>query len=406
MANITKRGNSYRVRVSNGRDSSGKQLFESATFTPDPARTEKQNQKALEAFVFEFEQKVKSGKYLDGEKLTFKAFSETWITDHAEKTLEITTVQSYRDLLTRCINPAIGHLKIARIQPVHLNKLYLSMSDTRKDGKPGGYSSATIRRVHALISSVFSTAVKWNVITESPCGRVTLPKTAPIGDRVKCFTPEQAGTFLEALDAQYSGSDGLGTQYRLLFNLALYSGARRGELIALEWSDIDFDNMELSITKSAEKVKGEVITKAPKTRTSYRRVSLPASVVTLARKWKIEQLQYRLSIGSQWNGSNYVFIQWDGSRMYPDTPTKIFNKIIARHNAAAPDNEQLPRITLHDLRHTSATLLIAQNVDIRTVSSRLGHAKTSTTMNIYAHALQQKDREAANALDDLLTRKA
>ena len=164
--------------------------------------------------------------------------------------------------------------------------------------------------------------------------------------------------------------------------------------------------MELSITKSAEKVKGEVITKAPKTRTSYRRVSLPASVVTLARKWKIEQLQYRLSIGSQWNGSNYVFIQWDGSRMYPDTPTKIFNKIIARHNATAPDNEQLPRITLHDLRHTSATLLIAQNVDIRTVSSRLGHAKTSTTMNIYAHALQQKDREAANALDDLLTRKA
>ena len=83
MANITKRGNSYRVRVSNGRDSSGKQLFESATFTPDPARTEKQNQKALEAFVFEFEQKVKSGKYLDGEKLTFKAFSETCITDHA-----------------------------------------------------------------------------------------------------------------------------------------------------------------------------------------------------------------------------------------------------------------------------------------------------------------------------------
>ncbi|WP_440322675.1 tyrosine-type recombinase/integrase, partial [Laedolimicola sp.] len=110
--------------------------------------------------------------------------------------------------------------------------------------------------------------------------------------------------------------------------------------------------------------------------------------------------------GTYWKGDNYIFTQSDGSQMYPSTPYATFQKIIKRYNdSLPPDAPPLPRIPLHGLRHTSATLLISQNVDVRTVSGRLGHAQTSTTMNIYSHQLQSVDRKAASVLDDLLQAK-
>ena len=159
MASIRKRGNTYQITVSNGRDPLGRKLVETATFVPDQNRTEKQNQKALEKFIFEFEEKVRSGKYLDGEKVSFQQFADTWIADYAMQQLELTTVDIYKLLLKVHILPEIGNIKLARIQPVHLNKLYNAMLQSRKDGKPGGYSPTTIKRVHALISSILSTAV-------------------------------------------------------------------------------------------------------------------------------------------------------------------------------------------------------------------------------------------------------
>ena len=109
---------------------------------------------------------------------------------------------------------------------------------------------------------------------------------------------------------------------------------------------------------------------------------------------------YKIQIGSQWTGCGHIFIQWDGSQMHPTTPDGVMRKIINRYNSS--HEEQLPHVTPHGLRHTSATLLISQNIDIRTVSNRLGHAQTSTTMNIYTHALQKKDEQAAQTLESLL----
>lgn len=428
MASIRKRGNSYRVTVSNGRDIHGKQILETATFVPDPARTEKQNLKALEKFVFEFEEKVKSGKYLDGEKITFKSFTESWLTDYAELHLEKTTLQLYRHLLKLHIIPVIGHLKLTRVQPVHLNRLYNTLATERKDGKPGGYAPKTIKHVHNLISGIYTAAVKWNIVTDNPCERVQPPKQTPARDKVKYFTLEQTELFLSLLDknykdiyrahdrstntgktyhvAEYTETHKLPTQFKLFFLLAIFCGMRRGELIALEWSDLDFTKGSVSVTKSTSTVNGKPLTKTPKTTTSVRVLSVPASVMQVAKDYRKEQLQYRMAIGSQWQGNNYIFIQWNGQQMHPDTPYKTFKKIIRKHNTHAPDSEKLPEIPLHGLRHTSATLLISQNIDVRTVSARLGHAQTSTTMDIYSHALQKMDEKAADALDTLLSQKA
>lgn len=406
MASIRKRGGSYQITVSNGRDTSGRQLLETTTFTPDPAKTEKQNQKALELFVMKFEEQVKSGKYLDGEKITFKDFTASWLADYAAPHLEATTIEAYNFLLNKHILPAIGHLKLARIQPVHLNKLYNAMLANRTDGKPGGYSPTTIKRTHAVISSIMNTAVKWNVISDNPCERVKPPKQARNINDVKFFTLEESGAFLDELERE-TESGLICLQHKLFFHMALFCGLRRGELIALEWSDIDLQAGTVSITKSTSIVSGKAITKAPKNKTSIRTISIPTSVIELIRAYRKEQLQYRLSIGDQWEGDNHIFIQWNGRQMYPSTPYNVFKDIIHRYNASVPPGgHNLPDIPLHGLRHTSATLLISQNIDVRTVSGRLGHAQTSTTMNIYSHSLQKMDEKAADTMDGLFKKAA
>ena len=193
-------------------------------------------------------------------------------------------------------------------------------------------------------------------------------------------------------------------QDSLLFQLCIICGFRRGECIALEWADIDFTNNIIHITKSTSIVNGKPYTKPPKNVTSVRDVSIPDYIADLLRQWQQDQETYKLSIGSKWAGNNYIFIQWNGSQMYPSTPYHTFKKVISRYNAEHK-TEPLPEITLHGLRHTSATLLISEHVDPKTVSNRLGHAQTSTTMNIYSHALRKKDTEATNSIAALLKNK-
>lgn len=429
MASIRKRGNAYQVTVSNGRRPDGTQIIETATFRFDSTKTERQNRKALEVFAVEFEQKVLSGKYLNGEKLTFEAFTELWMSDYAEQNLETSTLQLYKHLLKLHIIPEIGNLKLSKIQPLHLNKLYKKLSAERKDGKEGGYSSKTIKHIHNLISTLFSTAIKWNIALDNPCDRVDPPKLTPCRDKIKYFTLEQTELFLSLLDKEYitsykahdrisdtgktyhvsdySETRKIPTQLRLFYHLAVFCGMRRGEIIALEWSDLDFAKNSVHINKSTTVVNGKPLTKKPKTASSIRTISVPASVMTIAKEWRKEQLSYRMAIGIQWVGDNYIFIQWNGKQMYPDTPYTTFKKIIRRYNnSVETESEKLPDIPLHGLRHTSATLLISQNVDVRTVSGRLGHSQTSTTMDIYSHSLQKMDEKASEALDNLLSKKA
>lgn len=423
MASIRKRGNNYQITVSNGRDIQGKQILETATFTPDPEKTKRQNEKALEKFVIEFEDKVKSGKFLKGEKMTYSDYIDLWLKEYAYKQMEQTSIERCESSLNTIILPALGHLKVAAIQPLHIQKLYSDLLENGyvRNGKKYDYSARTIKRIHQIISSSLGTAVQWQIIERNPCLRIKPPKVEKSAD-VKHFTLEQTSIFLAQLDKPYTvehkgrprkdGSESkkhyeihtIPLQFKSLFYLAVFGGFRRGELIALTWDDIDFDRRTVSISKSSARTKDGIITKAPKTFSSNRIVTIPDDAMAILKKHKAEQQRYRLSLGSYWQGDNFVFIQDDGRQMDISTPNKMFQKIIRMYNETA--DEKLPEITLHGLRHTSATLLIAQNVDVKTVSHRLGHSDTSTTLDIYAHALQKQDEIAADALSGLFQRKA
>lgn len=440
MASIKKiegqRGTSYKITVSAGYDFKGKKIRKTATFTPDPQKTYLQNQAALKDFAYEFEKAVKTGQYYDGESITLAQFGKKWFKDYAEQQLEPKTVTSYRHCYESYILPYLGHLKIAQIRPMQIIELWIKLQteNVRKDGKPGGLGAATIHRCHAVLSKIFTCAQQWQVVPENPCRNVSTPPNSK-SERDNYFTPEQAIIFLEMLDRGYNvtysprtrkDSNGneytvsgyqerkhVPLQYKVFYNIALFGGLRCGELLGLTWDCINFDQNTISVTRSISYTNHVTYVKTTKTKASQRIITLPDSVMALISQLWEEQKNTAKNLGTYWNNPDgNLFTQDNGARMFYSTPYSKFKALLKHHNEFVKNSNDLtedekeslllPDITLHGLRHTSATLLIAQNLDVRTVSARLGHAQTSTTMNIYAHALKAQDEKASTALENIL----
>ena len=194
---------------------------------------------------------------------------------------------------------------------------------------------------------------------------------------------------LEALDEE-------NTMLRCLIYLAIATGCRRGELVALEWKNIDFDSGIVTVSKSAYQKKG-VGTKIKDTKNhKIRTVQIPEVCLSLLTQWKKEQFERRLQLGSAWNGADWIFIQSDGSIIYATSPTLIFSDFLKKHD--------LPHKKFHALRHTSATLALSNGINIKAVGARLGHSQLKTT-DRYLHALEETERQAANVFGDILTTK-
>lgn len=426
MASIRKRNGHYQITVSLGYDIYGKKLIETASFTPDPNRTEKQQERDLQQFARKFEEEVKSGIAQDGRRITFKAFSERWLSGYAATNLQPGTVTKYTQELESKINPAIGHYKLSDLKPGILNSFFagLAKEGARKDGKPGGYSKASIAKTRNVVSAILRTATGWELIDRNPCEKVKLSAGVETAEQIKFFTPEQAKTFLSYIEAPYSLKvaghqriDDTGIPYmvgdyeihkeipeqiRILFNLAIYTGLRKGEILALEFSDVDLNADTISITKAATVVNGEQVCKQPKTKMSARTITIPHELTQRILALKRSREQFASAVGDFWRGGDWIFVQDNGQMMNYSTPYQALQDVLRRYNADKPSEEQLPMIPFHGLRHTAATLLIAAGVDVRTISARLGHALTSTTLNIYIHALKESDQKAANAISKLL----
>lgn len=390
MASIEKRGEfSYRLTASCGYNKAGRKIVKRKTISVDPGLTEKQLQKELQHQLAIFQDAVEKGTYLDAGRMTFEEFIAQWLTDHAEKQLAPKTVHRYREMLTSRIIPAMGHLRLNKIQPMHLTAFYNNLAEDgiRMDGKPGGLSNRTILHHHRLLSSILTAAVQWQLILDNPARRVKPPKVEKT--EAKHYDEEQTEAVLVLLKKEP-------LKYQVMINLVIFTGIRLGELAGLTWADVDFEQSCLR-TKNARQYLPGVgsYDKEPKWQ-SERVISLPQIVLGLLREHKLQQTRERLLMGERWQDHDRVFAQANGKPIFPGTPSAWFAKFLKKYD--------LPELTFHQLRHTNATLLIAQGVDVKTVSNRLGHARTSTTMDIYSHALQRPDKEAAEKLDALFTK--
>lgn len=396
-----KKGTSYRIRVFTGRDADGKEKFASETWTPPKqGLSEKKLVALIQAEKVRFKQEVENGLYTDSRQ-TLKDFCKDYL-EITKTTLSPTTHRAYQAVIEQYIIPALGHLKLRDIKPLHVQKFVQQLQEPIKRNRNERYkgheqqpeddrylSPGTVKKYYSVLQSVLARACKLGLIPSNPADsdRIDLPKNRQ--KDVEIFTVEEANKMLDCLREEPE-------QYQLLVHLAIITGARRGELMALKWENVHLEEKQIDIVLSSYKLKGERVQfKEPKSKSSRRSLAIPDYLCDMLREHRRQQMLEADKLGDAWkNTDGWIFTQWDGMPMNPDTPSSWFAKFLRAHS--------LPHRKFHALRHTSATLLLDKGANIKAVSSRLGHAQLSTT-NIYLHGLQSADIAAADTLGELFS---
>jgi integrase len=336
--------------------------------------TKREAQRALAALVTE----VSTGK-ISSSTMTFADLLERWL-DHVSEQLSPTTVREYRRLVKRLISPDLGKLTLRRVTTQRLDTYYATLARER------GLSPASVRHVHAVVRGALGQAVRWGWIPTNPAAAASPPRL-----RRREISPPAIADARTLLVAADDHDPDFGTLIRVL----AATGARRGEVCGLRWSDLDRHAGTLSIRRSVASVAGGTVVKDTKTH-SARRIALDPETLSVLDTHR-ERLEYRAALCRvAVDQDGFVFTATlDGSQpLHPDTITGAFGRICRRAG--------LRSVRLHDLRHLHATQLLAAGVPVRTVSGRLGHADAATTLNVYAHFLEASDREAADVIGGLL----
>ncbi|HJJ05916.1 MAG TPA: site-specific integrase [Clostridiaceae bacterium] len=391
---IEKRGkNSYRLSCLAGYNLQGKPIKKTKTVHG----TKKEAEIELAKFVAD----VQNGMVIEGKSLKFSEFTEIWKRDYGSKELAPSTYKRYCRMLETRLLPYFGHFYVNKIKPTDIMQFYdLLSKDTqliRKKDNNGSktlkpLSGKTILEHHRLLRAMLHKAVYWQVIVSNPAERVQPPKAKK--PKRKYYDDDQCKILLENLEQL----DEEQIKYKTAIILTVFTGVRLGELMGLEWNDIDFRNGIVSINRSSQYLADTgVFTKMPKTESSIREVAIPDFVISLLEEYKLWYEEQKSLYGELWINSNRLFVQADGKPMHPSTISKWFVKFIEQIG--------LPVINFHGLRHTNATLLIAQNIDVAVVAARLGHAQITTTFNFYVHPIIAHNKKAGFALENLLLSK-
>lgn len=455
---------SYLIRVSNGYDRNGKQVMQSMTYTPPAGLTGRKLEKEVKRRADAFEQEVHNGLAVDAD-MKLDDLIDRWFEQYIDKKCKPKTATEYRYLQPR-ISAALGHMRVNQIKPSHLMAFYSSLEEVgaRKDstytatkalldllprgkrqevakaagvggrsmtcicagqgvsrataekvadaaGMPfskafteqaregGRLNGNTVQHYHRMLSSVFTKAVQWGIVQDNPVKRAEPPKGETV--EVSYLEEEAIARLLAALhDAP--------PQYSAIVQLGLFTGMRRGEICGLRWSDIDFDAATISVNRTMEYIPHEgIIFTAPKTRASNRTFKVGSNCLDMLREYQLFQKAERLRVGSAWvrtvqveNGrtvqNDLLFTRWDGTPFDLNKVTSWFPRFLRAHD--------LPAVTVHSLRHTYASLMIAAHVPIVTVAGRLGHAQTSTTTDIYAGFIKTADAAASDVMEGVFDR--
>lgn len=394
MPNITPRKNkageviSYRIRVARGYDSEGNKLkpYE-MTWKPAQNMTQKQIEKEVQRQALLFEEQCKNGMICTQQNLTLAKFIPQYL-EMTKETLSPTTYEFYTSVINRCILPALGNHKIADIKPVHV-QAFVSQLNGMKSQTPHAnkaISPNTVKRYLCVLQSIFRLAVKLGILSENPASAVKLTLKKPVKPEIDIFTKQEAAEMLAALENEP-------LQFQVLIQLAIMTGARRGELAALKFSDIDKESGKITIERAAVKLKGKSPETKPPKDYEIRTVTVSPECIQLIERLEQEKCFEAVRLSSQWVGGEWLFTQWNGEMMNPQTPTKQFSKFLARNG--------FRHRKFHSLRHTSATLLLYGGVSLKQVQGRLGHGDIETT-NKYLHCLSEADEEAADVLQSML----
>ncbi len=453
MATVEKRGKGYRITVAGGLDLNGKQIRHRMVWTPDKTMTPRQIEKELNRQIVRFEEQVKSGTTISDGNIRFADFAKRYMEEYGKLNLKPTTFSNYeRDLIR--INEAIGHIKLKELTSLHIQSFYnnlqeegvrqhksalaklalagwfstnrvsqyslskkagishqtlsnairgapiniwsaekiaaatgqtmASLFEIRIDSSP--LSPATVRSYHRTLSSILERAVKWRMISYNPAEDLELPSAA--GKKARYLDEPDAKRMLHLLQDEP-------IKWRAAIIFDLLSGLRRAELLGLRWQDVDLENQVVHVVQTSNYVSGKgMYVGSPKTEGSDRYLKVSRTAILILLEYKDWQDKMKEKVGDAWKSpanDDRIFTNDEGKPLFPSSLTQWMGKFIKRTG--------LPSSSVHSLRHTYASLLIADKTPLVVVAGNLGHAQVSTTSNIYSHVIASAEAKAAEVMD-------
>ncbi len=330
----------------------------------------------------EVQTSVAKRTYVESSRQTVAGFlNDEWL-PAIEGTVRSTTFDSYREAVRNYLVPTIGGERLQNLTASRLNALYSSLlKEGRMDGK-GGLSPRTVRYVHTILHRALKDGVRWNRLTRNVAEFADPPRSSAHRDHeYTTWTPEELRKFFS-----FVSDDRL----RAAFHILAMTGIRRGELLGLRWEDVDLGRKSLSIRRARVGVRTKWEISEPKTRSGRRLIALDTTTTAALRDHRKRQLEERMQWGAAWHDTGFVITAEDGSLFHPDRLTKLFDRLVQRTD--------VPRIRLHDLRHTHATLALQRGIHPKVISERLGHASIGITLDTYSHAIPALQEEAAEQI--------
>ncbi len=339
----------------------------------------KGTKREAEAELVRLKAGVDRGEYVDPSKLTLTQFLDRW-EGWAGGQVSPKTLERYKELTKHHVRPHLGAMRLQKLRTVNFAELYGKLQKPKAE-EGAGLAPRTVGHVHRLMNRAMSLALKWSMIVNNPVASAEPPRVER--REIKILAPDQVEVMLHGLR---------GHRLYLVAIILLATGMRRGEVAALRWGDLDLDRGKIRVERSLEQTNAGLRFKPAKTEAGRREIGVPASIVAELRAHWRRQQEERLALGlGKASDDDLVFARHDGSTWPPDSLTADWARTLRML--------KLPIVTLHALRHTHVSHLIASGLDVVTVSRRIGHSKPTVTLNVYAHLFGNSDERASSAVE-------
>lgn len=367
---IRKRGSKWSIVVDIGKDpktGKRKQKWFSGY------KTKKEAQADLARIINEIEQNT----FIIPANTTLKDYLEYWIKQR-KPNLSPTTIYGYKTIINKHIVPELGNVQLKDLNPLMITEYYNNKLET--------LSGRTVLHHHRLLRKALQDAKGWQLIKLNPADHVETPKAKKY--KANVLNLDEIKELLKALEGHW---------LEVPICLMLFLGLRRGELLALKWSDVDYDNKTISITRNLVRAGdsgNELILKDPKTEESIRTIPISDNILNLLKKQNLRQKENKLKLGAYYKDSDFIFTTENGELINPASFSARFAEFIKDNN--------LKNIRVHDLRHTNATLMLKSKIPAKIASQRLGHSNTSTTLDLYSHVLKDMEKETSDKIDNMI----
>ncbi|WP_025681152.1 site-specific integrase [Paenibacillus massiliensis] len=381
--------NSYRLTVETEPGAGKSRGRERKTVRLPEGLSPKKQKEWLDTEWYKFKAEVETGNYITPEKMTLSAFYLEWKEKYARGKYAPKTDALNDFLFTSLIEPYLGNIKLSDFTTLRLVNYFNNIADPefRNSEKKTRLSASTMTGIHRLLKNIFDVAVTWKVIPLSPLEGLKYPK--PKKTKAKCYNKQESQKLLELLEREP-------LVFRVIVTLAVTAGLRRGEIAGLEWRHLDLNKGIITIDQQMVYTKetGNIIT-PPKSEDGNRKVSIPKFVIGLLKQVRKQAAKMDIPLDGEWKDSNRQFVLRNstGAPCTPSYITYCWIKFLKETD--------LPYVKFHELRHTSASLLINSGVHSKIVSDRLGHSDIKITINTYAHVFEEAEQQSAEVLDNL-----